>query len=332
MKARAIVFTGQHQVALDSVAIPEPGPGEAIVQAGYTCISPGTELRCLAGTLAEARPYPFIPGYSLAGTVISRGRDCRFREGQRVWCTGTARASVDLTWGGHTSHALAHEQDLVAIPDNVSLRDASLGRLAAIAYHGVRISAPLPHEKVALVGLGPIGMLSAVFHAASGAEVVVADRVEARVAVARQLGFAGFVASDGLAEGFARRFAQGADILVDATGLPNIAGQLIPAGRDLPWDDSPSPCAARYLIQGSCDTDYVFPQIAAFDRELRFLLSRDRQPRDVVAVFDLLSRGAVRVADIISEVRDPEVAPQTYTDLRQKRGNLLTVAFQWSRP
>ncbi len=330
MQTQAVVFTANHQVSLQPVTIPEPKTGEVIVQAEYSCISPGTEGRLLAGTIAEAAPYPYIAGYSLTGKIIAVGADCRFQIGQCVWCTGTSQADVNLTWGGHSAHALAPESDLILLPDNLSTLEASIGRLAAIAYHGVRVSIPQPHEKVALVGLGPIGMLSALCHAASGSDVVVTDRVPERVALAEKLGLRGFVACDSLAEGFARFFPQGADLLVDGTGLPNIAEQLIPAAKNLAWDNSLYPRGARYLIMGSCDSDYVFPQPPAFDKEISFLSSRDRQPRDVAAAFDLISRGKLPVADLISAVRAPESAPQAYADLQNKRSQLMTIAFQWS--
>jgi 2-desacetyl-2-hydroxyethyl bacteriochlorophyllide A dehydrogenase len=331
MQAKAVLFTGTNQVSVKAVEIPEPDTGEVLVQAEYTCISPGTELRCLAGTLKEAGSYPYIPGYSMSGTIIAVGKGCTHRAGERVWCTGTGKANVNLTWGGHISHAIASESDLVPIPENVGMREASIGRLASIAYHGVRISSPLPHEKIALVGLGPIGMLSALLHAASGSEVVVADRVRERVALAEKWGLRAFIPGDSLAEGFRTFFPDGADLLIDATGLPSMARQLMPVGKDLAWDDTPYPRGARYLIMGVCDTDYTFPQLAAFDREMPILSSRDRQPRDTMAVLDLMSRGKLNVAEIISDIRDPDDAPQAYADLMEKRDRFMTIAFCWRR-
>jgi len=330
IQAKAILFIANAEVVVDAVTIPTPGVGEVLVLAEYSCVSPGTELRCLAGTLAEASPHPYIPGYSLAGRVVAAGEGCSTPVGERVWCTGTHRANVNLTWGGHVSHALAPESDLVPIPDAVPTLDAAIGRLAAIAYHGVRLAQPQPHEKVAIVGLGPIGLLSALCHTAAGAEVVVADRLPARVALAERLGLRGFVAEGALADGFADLLPGGADILVDATGLPNIAGALIPVGRALAWDNTPQPRGPRFVIQGGTDYDYVFPHQAAFDREMTLLLPRDRQPRDVVAVFDLIARGRLPVRPLIADVRPPTAAAQSYDDLRQRRDQYLTIAFQWS--
>jgi threonine dehydrogenase-like Zn-dependent dehydrogenase len=173
-------------------------------------------------------------------------------------------------------------------------------------------------------------MLSALCHAASGAEVIVTDRLPERVKLAESLGLRGFVAGDSLVEDFRRFPPNGADILVDATGLNDIAAQMIPVARHLPYDDSPNPQGARFVVQGGTDDDYIFPHQPAFDKEMSILLPRDRQPRDVAAVFDLMSRGKLPAAKLISDVRPPESAQQAYIDLREQRSQYQTIAFQWS--
>jgi len=59
---------------------------------------------------------------------------------------------------------------------------AAATKLAAIAYRGVRLARPKPHETVAVIGLGAIGLLAAQLHAQSGARVVAAD-LGARVVI-----------------------------------------------------------------------------------------------------------------------------------------------------
>lgn len=330
MKAKAIVFTAVNQIAVTTVNIPPLRPDEVLVQAEYSCISPGTELRCLAGTLQEALPYPFIPGYSLVGHILAVGKNGRYQAGQRVWCTGTDRAGLHCSWGGHVSHAIAPQSDIVPVPENVSSLDAVLGRLAAIAYHGLRLSRPLPHEKVAVAGLGMIGQLSARLHAIAGAEVAAADFIPNRVQLAQAAGVAAFVPDNTLADGFAAYFPAGADILVDATGRGDVAAQLIPVGRSLPEDDAPHPLGPRFLVQGGTDGAYTFPHQPAFSKEMRFLLPRDRQPLDVRAVFDLMRRGKLDISDLISDVRPPETAVTAYRDLQTRRNDFSTIVFQWS--
>ena len=53
MKPPALFVTGTDRVELIEANIPDPGPREVIVESLYTSISPGTELRCMAGRAAR---------------------------------------------------------------------------------------------------------------------------------------------------------------------------------------------------------------------------------------------------------------------------------------
>ncbi|NJM07355.1 hypothetical protein HC891_15970 [Candidatus Gracilibacteria bacterium] len=181
MDAHAILHTAANTVALAPVAIPEPGPGQVLVETLYSCISPGTELRCLAGQQPDAAQWPYIPGYALTGRVIAAGPETTLATGTLVFCSGTMAASVARMWGGHVSHALQYERAVYPLPSNVDPLAAALAKLAAITYHGMRLSRPQPHEQVAVIGLGPIGQLAARLHQLSGARVVAADPLAERV-------------------------------------------------------------------------------------------------------------------------------------------------------
>ncbi|MBI5667425.1 MAG: zinc-binding alcohol dehydrogenase [Chloroflexi bacterium] len=327
MQAKAIVATAEQQVALQTVEVPAPGPGEVLVEAAYTAISPGTELRCLAGKQEGVR-FPFVPGYSMVGRIIARGDGVSVPEGTLVYCAGTTKANVSLGWGGHVSHAVMPAANAYPLPDNVHPLDGLTAHLAAIAYRGVRLSKAQPHEHVAVVGLGVIGQLAARLHALTGARVVCADLAPARVEVARQVGLEAFVPQSSLADSFRAVFPQGADVVVDATGVAAVLPQAIGIARDVGWDDTPR-VGARYIIQGSYPGDFCIPYQPAFLKEMSFWLPRDVQPADVRVVLNLMARGKLPARDLISEIRSPEEAQRTYDQLRDPACGLLTVAFRW---
>lgn len=327
MHTQAITFTAPDQVALRDVEVPEPGPGEVLIEAHYTCISPGTELRCLAGKQPGAPAWPFIPGYALAGVVAAAGPGTSIAAGARVFCSGTERASANRCWGGHVGHAVRGEASVFTVPDGVDLLDAAVAKLAAICYHGVRLSRPLPHEVVATVGLGPIGQLAARLHAAAGARVVCADVAPERVAAARAAGLEAIEVSGDLAGAFARALPGGADVVIDATGSPAVLAQAIALARDVPWGDAP-PGGARLLVQGSYPAEFAVPYQDAFMKELSILITRDQQPQDTRTALDLMQRGKLRVRDLITDVRAPSDAARTYAELAQSRG-AMTFAFDW---
>lgn len=328
MIARAIVFTDINSVALGETEIPAPGPGEVLVEAEYTCISPGTELRCLAGRQDGTPGWPFIPGYALAGRVITCGPMTRTSVGTRVLCAGTSQASSHRLWGGHVSHAVQSEAAIFPLPEGMDPLEAVVARLVAIAYHGLRLSRPQPHENVAVIGLGIIGQLSARLHALTGARVVAADLSPRRVEIARQAGIEALVPEGDLADAVRSLLSDGAEVVVDATGLPAVLPACIRIARDLPYDDMPNH-GARLLIQGSYAGEFSVPYTAAFRKELAILLPRDRQPRDMRAALDVIYRGKLQVRDLVSRICAPEKAPEVYAALRDPNSGMLTAAFRW---
>jgi 2-desacetyl-2-hydroxyethyl bacteriochlorophyllide A dehydrogenase len=330
VQAKAIFFTGVNEVAIGYTDIPEPEPLEVLIKAHYTCISPGTELRNLATQSVEPGWWPLITGYSLVGEVVQCGSQVALAKGTRVFCSGTSKASHHRLWGGHVEYAVAPEHNVHVIPDSVDMLDACLAKLTAITLHGVRLSRPLPNESVAVVGLGPIGQLAARTHALTGAHVVATDLSSERVTLAQQAGMQAFVMQGELGHAFSQVFPDGADIVVDATGVSRVLSQAVEIAKVPTWGDGYT-SGARYLIQGSYPDDFCVPYGPAFMRELTLLIPRDQQPRDLRDALALMHHKQLRVRDLISDVRSPEEAPKTYAELQSAKGALMTVAFDWAQ-
>ena len=328
MNTRAILFTAPNEVAVGPAEVPAPGPGEVLVEAHYSCISPGTELRSLAGLQAGTPGWPFIPGYAQSGVVLEAGPGVGLAPGTRVFTSGTTRADHLLLWGGHIGHAVMPAGRVFPLPDAVDMVTASMAKLVAIAYRGVRLARPLPHELVAVVGLGPIGQLSARLFATTGARVIGVDTRMARVDVLRAAGIDAFVPAGDMAADFRAVAGRGADIVVDATGTPTVLPHSIMLADEKPFDDS-LVSGARLVIQGSYPGGFTLPYQESFRRELTIHIPRDQQPRDLRAVLELMADGRVDVRSVISDVRTPDAAPATYAALQAGDGELLTVAYAW---
>ena len=329
MKTRCLLFTAPGQVRVAGTVIPAPHSDEILVETHYSCVSPGTELRCLAGKQSGAPAFPYIPGYALSGVVIEAGSNTRFKAGDAVFATGTTRCDYACCWGGHCGHAVLPARNAILIPAGVNLRAASAAKLAAIAYHGLRLSRPAPHEQVAVVGLGPIGRFSALLHAISGARVVATDLNARRRESAERGGIETVSPEGGLAGGFRAVFPSGAEIVVDATGAGAVLAQSAALTRKLPWDNL-AHTPARLLLQGSYAVMPPFPYNTAFDRELRVLVPRDCQRRDLEAVLDLMARGLLTPATFIEPFDSIEEAPVVYERLRDEPDSLVTATFAWN--
>jgi predicted dehydrogenase/threonine dehydrogenase-like Zn-dependent dehydrogenase len=219
--------TGKLRVV--EVPAPRVGEGRLLVATRVSLISSGTEKQLmdlakasLAGK-AMARPdlvrrvirnvgrdglkptidkvfakldTPIPLGYSLAGEVIEVGRRVSgLAVGDRVACAGAGLAN-------HADFNVVPKNLTVPIPAGVDDEDASFVTLGAIALQGVRLAAPTLGERIVVMGLGLIGLLTVQLLKANGCRVLGFDPNVARADLARQLG-ADVAVSDALAESVA---------------------------------------------------------------------------------------------------------------------------------
>ena len=216
--------TGELKVA--NVPAPRVGSGSVLVATRVSLISSGTEKQLmdlakasLAGK-AIARPdlvrrvirnvqrdglkptaekvfakldTPIPLGYSVAGEILEAGRNVpNYAVGDRVACAGAGLAN-------HAEINAVPKNLTVRIPPGVDDEDASFVTLGAIALQGVRQAAPTLGERVIVMGLGLIGLLTVQLLKANGCRVLGFDPNQGRAALACELG-ADMSISEGLAE------------------------------------------------------------------------------------------------------------------------------------
>ncbi|HSM24435.1 MAG TPA: hypothetical protein VK856_06180, partial [Anaerolineaceae bacterium] len=125
---------------------------------------------------------PMALGYSSAGVVVAVGDGIEnVKPGDRVACAG----------GGFASHA-----EYVLIPKNlfspfserISFEEAAFSTLGAISLHGFRIAAPQIGEKVAIIGLGLLGLMLVDICKAAGCSVFGIDLDNSRIEIAKKKG------------------------------------------------------------------------------------------------------------------------------------------------
>lgn len=327
MKSQAVVFTGVQRVEVLDIEIPEPEAGEVLVASEYTCVSPGTELRCLAGRQHGAS-FPFIPGYASVGRVLRAGPGVTLAPGTRVFSGGTKRASVRTLWGGHSAHAVMPADAARPLAPGADPVASACSRLAAISYHGYTVSRPLPTETVAVLGLGPIGMIAALAHRMSGARVIGIDRAPARVELARELGLEAVVAVTTPEAALQPLLPQGAHVVVDSTGVPAVLPHAVRLGLNLAWNDQPSP-GPRLLLQGSYPDDFTLNYNELFQREMSVLVPRDSKPADQAAVLELVAQGKLNLRRLVSALPRPSEVPAAYARLAAPGAGWMTFAVDW---
>ncbi|MGR3318995.1 MAG: bi-domain-containing oxidoreductase [Candidatus Anammoxibacter sp.] len=121
-------------------------------------------------------------GYSSAGIVVEVGQDVdEFQPGDSVACAGAGYAS-------HADVVFVPKNLCAMIPRNVSFEDAACATVGAVALQGVRVANPLLGEKIAVIGLGLVGQITAQLLQSSGCMVLGFDMESSRVETAVKLG------------------------------------------------------------------------------------------------------------------------------------------------
>lgn len=158
-----VYFDAPYQVSIYEEAIPTPVGDQVMVQTSVSAISAGTELLFYRGQVPSDmavdssiaglhRPvaYPLSYGYSVVGNVIACGPDAPDRlMGQTVFA-----------FQPHTSHFLAHTDDLFPVPTGLAVETAALIPNMETAVNLVMDSRPLVGERVLIFGQGVVGLLT----------------------------------------------------------------------------------------------------------------------------------------------------------------------------
>jgi predicted dehydrogenase/threonine dehydrogenase-like Zn-dependent dehydrogenase len=150
----------------------------------------------LATTLDKVRTKldtPIPLGYSCAGRVLEVGSGVELARGERVACAGAG-------WANHAEYNLVPMNLCVRTPDGVDDEDTSFVTLGAIALQGIRQAQPTLGERIAVVGLGLLGLLTVQLLKANGCRVFGFDPQPDRARLACQLG-ADAARHEGLVEG-----------------------------------------------------------------------------------------------------------------------------------
>jgi predicted dehydrogenase/threonine dehydrogenase-like Zn-dependent dehydrogenase len=203
------------QIQLEDLPVPTPETGRVLVANAASVISSGTERAAVASggggsppiralrnpalvrkaftstrerglrqtfDLARGATAPDLPlGYCCAGAIIDTGGAPDLRVGQRVACAGAGYAS-------HAEVVSVPANLLAPVPDSVTLRDAAFTTLGAIALQGVRRAAPTLGERVVVVGLGLLGLITIQLLRAAGAQVAGVEPNGERRRLAVELG------------------------------------------------------------------------------------------------------------------------------------------------
>lgn len=148
---------------------------------------------------------PITMGHEFAGIVESVGKDVtNFKKGDRVVINptityGNKPEGMDIYDGfnfiglhgdgGFATFAHAPEENVILLPEGMTLQEGALVEPMAVAVQAVKEADMRFGDTVAVFGAGPIGLLQVIAAKAAGAtEILVFDLSEERLALAKKLG------------------------------------------------------------------------------------------------------------------------------------------------
>ena len=193
---RKLIADVPEQVTVAEVEAPRPKPDEVLVRAVRSLLSPGSELKrvCRSHASSGAKWPNHDLGYALCGEVIEAGEQVtRFQVGDRVATMGNHQELVVSPAGGDPLTTYG----TIPIPDDLSWDIAPFILWGRSCHNWTRRADLQSGESVAVVGLGLVGLLMAMWSKARGAEPVLGiDRFESRLALGRRIGMDHVVNAD----------------------------------------------------------------------------------------------------------------------------------------
>jgi 2-desacetyl-2-hydroxyethyl bacteriochlorophyllide A dehydrogenase len=225
VKARALRFAAPRRVEVVDVDVPRPGEGEVLVRTEWSGISGGTELLAYRGELDPEMPvdealgslggtfrYPFAYGYSCAGRVEGGA----LPEGARVFA-----------FHPHQSAFVASVDEVVRV-DGLPSRVATMFPVVETALQISLEAGPVQGERVVVLGMGPVGLLSALLLGRGGARVIGGEPREWRRKVAADLGVEAEDPDDLPARIDRETDRRGVPLVIEASGSPAALPAALP--------------------------------------------------------------------------------------------------------
>ncbi|MBI5280347.1 MAG: alcohol dehydrogenase catalytic domain-containing protein [Candidatus Solibacter usitatus] len=209
----AAVYTGNGRISVESVPVPEIGPGELLVRV-EACGICHTDLKKIEHDLL---PPPRIYGHESAGVVAAAGGGVsKFKPGDHViafhhipcracfYCSRKLYAQCETykkvgitagfepAGGGFAQYIRIMDwivrDGVELVPDDVPFEVASFVEPVNTCHKAVVQMDPQPEDVVLIQGQGPIGLLFTMLVKRTGATILATDTIPERLALARRFG------------------------------------------------------------------------------------------------------------------------------------------------
>jgi len=337
----AAVLYGKEHLQIETVDVPHIGPGDVLVRvrAALTC---GTDVKVFRrGYHARMIQPPALFGHELAGDIVAMGEYVRgFHIGQRVVAANSAPCGEcyfcrhgqenlceDLLFnnGAYAEYIRIPERivrkNMYEVPAHVSYQDAALVEPLACVLRGLEESGLRAGDTIAVIGLGPIGMMFVrLAKTMYKARVIAIGRRQTQLDRARAMGADEVVENRDGADvlGPVRKMTggHGADVVIEAVGVPEVwqlAIKLLRRGGVVNFFGG---CPSGTEIK--LDTNLLHYS------ELTCKASFHHTPELVRKALEAVSRGYISAKDMVNRVEPLANLLEVMQHLMSHNGHLKT--------
>lgn len=310
---KTVVLVEPYHFEVQERPAPEPGPGEALLRVRVVGIC-GSDLHAYHGS-QPFLIYPRVLGHELSAEIVALGpefpADRGLAVGDRVCVdlvincgtcypcrVGRPNCCVNIKVmgvhvdGGMAEMLTAPADRLYKVPDSIGDEEAALVEPLTIGCQAVARGDVASGETVAVLGAGPIGLVSLLAAKARGARVLISDLLDSRLDLARSLGAEVAVNSsrDDLGKAVADfTSGEGANVVIEAVGIP----ATVYAALDV------VSAAGRVVLLGLGSKPVEIVPTALIRKELDIRASRMNSRRFPEAI-DLIARARLPLGELIT--------------------------------
>jgi L-iditol 2-dehydrogenase len=191
---------------------PDPAAGEVLVRLRAVGIC-GSDMHWYkeGGIGSSLASYPQVLGHEPAGEIVAVGKGvdgvrvgqrvavepaitcghCEFcRSGHHNNCVSSIFMGSPQMFGLFRDYAMMPQRNVVPIPDSMTFAAATILEPLSVILHILELVDIRLGDTVAVMGAGPVGLLTAsVARVAGASRIFIADRIPHRLRLAREIGF-----------------------------------------------------------------------------------------------------------------------------------------------
>ncbi|MBD2013199.1 alcohol dehydrogenase catalytic domain-containing protein [Microcoleus sp. FACHB-53] len=343
----AALLYGQEDLRLQSVATPTPAAGEVVMKVG-TATTCGTDLKVWRrGGHARMLKPPTLFGHEVVGEIVAIGVGVTgWNIGDRVVANNSAPCMScffchrreyslcpNLLFNNGTFAeylkipAPIVQHNLLAVPPDLPNALAAMTEPLACVLHGISCSNVQAGDRVVVIGDGAIGlMFVAVLAHQCGAQVFLFGGNDSRLQIGEQLGasrtFNYHQLSDVPAQVRDLTQGWGADVVIEATGIPAVWEMAIACGRP----------GATINLFGGCPRDTT---ITVSTEQLHYNALTlkgvfHNTPAHVRQALELLASRVIPFERLITDYRPLKDLEQALEDMKNRKA--IKVAIEPGRP